>query len=216
VSGVLHLPDDASPLRVYWALERFLRRQEAVVHSSIGVTGAVYAMPRDAWTPVPAGTLLDDVWVPMQLVLNGWRVGVAPGARAWDVRSFGAQDEVTRKTRTQTGVLQLLSLMPALLTATNPVRGCFIWHKLARLLTPLLVMMLGLAAVITAQPALAALDPTWWFATAMVCSLLLLVPRARRALWTWGRYLLGMQWALLQAARMASRGQWGVWRPTDQ
>ena len=60
----------ALPLRLYWALERWLRRREAQVHSAIGVTGAIYAMRRSLWTPLPAGLILDDLYVPMQLVLS--------------------------------------------------------------------------------------------------------------------------------------------------
>ena len=58
-SGRLELAAGAKapslPLRLYWALERWLRRREADVHSAVGVTGAIYAMRRELCTPFPRG-----------------------------------------------------------------------------------------------------------------------------------------------------------------
>jgi cellulose synthase/poly-beta-1,6-N-acetylglucosamine synthase-like glycosyltransferase len=214
VSGVLQLPDDASPLRVYWALERFLRRQEAIVHASIGVTGAIYAMPRALWTPLPPGTLLDDVWVPMQLVMRGQRVGVATDAQAWDVRQFGAKDEVTRKTRTQAGVLQLLALIPGLLSPRNPVRWSFVWHKLARLLSPVLVLTMALALVVALGTSLVHAGISWRVAAALGLGMATLLFPIRRRLRSVGTYFIAMQWALVRAVLMAWSGRWSVWHPT--
>ena len=79
VSGALHL-EGARGGRVsvaewYWRYERWLRYWEARLHSAVGVTGAVYAMRRSLWTPLPAGLILDDLYTPMQLILGGHRVG---------------------------------------------------------------------------------------------------------------------------------------------
>ncbi len=45
----------------YWNYEKWLRRREAIVGSTLGVTGAIYAMRRSLWRPLPADTILDDV-----------------------------------------------------------------------------------------------------------------------------------------------------------
>jgi biofilm PGA synthesis N-glycosyltransferase PgaC len=133
VSGALHLGGQQrwSPIAAYWRLEKWLRFHEAVVHSSIGVTGAVYAIRRDCWPSVPPDTLLDDVYVPMALVLGGWRVGFTPKAQAWDTREFTAAAESSRKTRTLTGLFQLHDVLPGLLSLRNPLLGRYIVHKLA-------------------------------------------------------------------------------------
>ena len=54
--------------------EKQLRRLESRVGSTLGATGAIYAMRRSLWQPLPADTILDDVLAPMRVVLAGYRV----------------------------------------------------------------------------------------------------------------------------------------------
>jgi biofilm PGA synthesis N-glycosyltransferase PgaC len=63
VSGQLDLPEGRrrSLVEHYWRLERRLRADEAKVASAIGVSGSIYAMPRELWAPLPAGLILDDL-----------------------------------------------------------------------------------------------------------------------------------------------------------
>ena len=133
-------------MALYWELEKWLRHHEAVIHSSIGVTGAVYATRRALWTDLPAGTLLDDVYVPMSLALRGHRIAFSYAAKASDLRTFESKAEGQRKTRTLTGVIQLLALLPELTSSANPIRLQFLMHKLARLTTPLWLATLLFAA----------------------------------------------------------------------
>ena len=58
----------------YWKYEKWLRRHEGAIWSTLGATGAIYALRRSLWQPLPAETLLDDVLAPMRAVLSGWRV----------------------------------------------------------------------------------------------------------------------------------------------
>ena len=41
--------------------------------SCIGCTGAIYAIRRALYTPIPADTTLDDVVIPMRLAVAGYR-----------------------------------------------------------------------------------------------------------------------------------------------
>ncbi len=215
VSGALDLGPGTgrwSPVRAYWTLEKWLRFHEARRHSSIGVTGAVYATRRTLWPVIPAGTILDDVYVPMALVLQGWRVGFTYAAIARDVRVIGLSAEQQRKARTLTGNLQLVQLLPAILTAANPVRAAFVWHKLARLTTPIWLLV----AVVAGAPWLITQLLTWTPAQQLALGALLLLalgipPVRRRVLGplVWG---LGMQVAVVRALRNAAGGRWAVWQ----
>ena len=121
----------------YWLFERWLRRSEAQLHSCIGVSGSIYAMRRELWSPLPNNLVLDDVYVPMKAVLAGWRVAFVERARASEQREHSAIAEYRRKVRTLTGVIQLCAWLPeVLLPVRNPVWLQFLFHKVLRLFTP--------------------------------------------------------------------------------
>jgi cellulose synthase/poly-beta-1,6-N-acetylglucosamine synthase-like glycosyltransferase len=199
---------------LYWRLEARLRRDEALVQSTIGVTGAIYAMRRALWSPLPAGLLLDDVYAPMRLVLDGHRVGYITDAVATDTRAVATTGEFRRKVRTLTGNLQLVAWMPALLIPLrNPAWLQFIFHKLLRLLTPYLILVLGAWGVAHAGLAVVH-SPKLVLALAGIVALALLVSgrRAVQAAWraiVWGVVL---QAATVVATAYGLRGRWNVWR----
>ena len=93
-------------------------------------------MRRSLLVAVPAGTILDDVYIPMHVVRQGFRAIFVPNARAWDIADQGTDREFSRKVRTLSGNYQLVQLAPWLLTASNPLRFEFISHKLMRLMVP--------------------------------------------------------------------------------
>lgn len=215
VSGVLDLPGVDGSLNLaerYWRYERWLRQREARVHSTVGVTGAIYAMRRSLWSPLPPGLILDDVYVPMRLVLDGWRVGVASGARAYDTRRFAPGQEYQRKMRTLTGVIQVCAWLPAVLRPfRNPIWAQFVFHKLLRLLTPYLVLLAVLGAGWQVGAYLLS-HPIGIQVTLGMVAGLCLIPRVRRTLKeqiTWG---LAMQSSIVAATANGMRGRWNVWR----
>ncbi len=87
-------------MKRYWMVGRWMCRCEARIHSSVGATGAVYAIRRSLWIPLPAGLLLDDVYSPMQIVLQGRRIGFADDAVAVEMRTPDAGQEYRRTWKT--------------------------------------------------------------------------------------------------------------------
>ena len=121
----------------YWEYEVLLRSAESKSGSVIGVTGAIYALRRKLFQPIPPETVLDDVLIPMQIILNGHRVVFEKKALAYDKKQLSDISELARKVRTLYGNLQLLKLHPELLSVTkNPVWFRFISHKVLRLFLP--------------------------------------------------------------------------------
>ena len=59
---------------LYWRFEKWLRRQESRLHSTLGVSGSICAVRRELFKPIPQGTILDDVYWPIQVVRQGFRV----------------------------------------------------------------------------------------------------------------------------------------------
>lgn len=220
VGGALQLPGDAptsrgrSPVEWYWHFERILRAAEARVHSTVGLSGSIYAMWRREWVPMPDQLILDDVWLPMRLVLAGRRIGYELAAQAWDVRSTSAAQEKVRKVRTLTGNFQLMAWLPALLMPVrNPIWAQFISHKVLRLLTPwLLIAFVCSATGVVLGLIPAPVLPALLGGTVALAIAVLVIPRTRaivqRAVsWGWS-----LQTAVVQATANGLRGQWNVWR----
>ncbi len=140
VSGDLVLeatPGVLAGVGLYWRFEKWLRRTESMVGSQVGVTGAICAVRRVLFRPIPAGTLLDDVYWPMCVALEGWRVVHDERARAYDRLPAASRDEYLRKIRTLAGNYQLAARLPAtLLPGRNPIWWLWISHKLLRLVVP--------------------------------------------------------------------------------
>ena len=147
VSGELMLDPKGSTIGdgvgAYWTYEKWLRRHEAIVGSTLGVTGAIYAMRRPLWRPLPADTILDDVMAPMRVVLDGYRVTFDDRAHAYDEAAQDASVELRRKSRTLAGNFQLLAREPRLLLPiVNPVWLQFVSHKVGRLMVPYALLAL--------------------------------------------------------------------------
>jgi len=141
VSGQLMLGDirngeSATGPGLYWKIEKQIRTLESISGSVVGATGALYAARKANIVSIPAGTILDDVYLPMHVVKQGKRVLFDARANAWDNPDLGTEREFARKVRTLTGNYQLLQLAPWLLSSRNHIRFEFISHKLMRLLVP--------------------------------------------------------------------------------
>jgi cellulose synthase/poly-beta-1,6-N-acetylglucosamine synthase-like glycosyltransferase len=153
VSGAYLVSDPsgavAQGVGFYWKYEEWIRRNEGAFDSIIGAAGAIYAIRRDLWHPVPADTILDDVYTPMQIAGRGLRVVFEEKALAYDGARDSASREFSRRARTLMGNYQLCQLMPRLLTPTYRLFFQFLSHKLIRLAAPffLIALLLSNAAL---------------------------------------------------------------------
>ncbi|MEO8737513.1 MAG: glycosyltransferase family 2 protein [Edaphobacter sp.] len=139
-------------LGIYWKIEKAVRRLESASGSVVGVTGAIYAIRRELYTEIPAGTILDDVFVPMNVVRMNKRVVFQPSAIARDQLFSEKGKEFSRKVRTLTGNYQLLRIAPWLLSSENPLLLRFISHKLMRLAVPLLLVLMLISSAVIYSP----------------------------------------------------------------
>jgi hypothetical protein len=136
---------------LYWRYEKALRAMESEVHSTVGATGALYALRRELFTPLPEDTLLDDVLVPLRAVLAGRRTVFEPRARAYD-GVCAPEQEFRRKLRTLVGNFQLVRELPELLSPRrNPVFVQFVSHKLGRLVVPYALVALFTSNLVLRQ-----------------------------------------------------------------
>jgi cellulose synthase/poly-beta-1,6-N-acetylglucosamine synthase-like glycosyltransferase len=127
---------------LYWRYEKWLRACEARFDSLIGVDGGFYAIRRELFMPLPAGIILDDMFQPLSIIRQGYRVIVEREARVFDTWPAGARDEFQRKVRTLAGNFQLAQLAPWTLTPQNRAFLQLISHKYMRLSVPYLLVLL--------------------------------------------------------------------------
>jgi len=158
VSGNLDIAPSASSVGggvdIYWRMEKFLRLAESRWDSSIGCTGAIYAIRRSLFTPLPEDTYLDDVVIPMQIALRGHRVVFDPEAKCHDPQPSDPARENIRKQRTLAGNFQMLLRHPNwLLPWRNRLWWQLLSHKYLRLAAPAMLALLFVAnAALTGKP----------------------------------------------------------------
>jgi cellulose synthase/poly-beta-1,6-N-acetylglucosamine synthase-like glycosyltransferase len=132
----------------YWRYEKFIRRSESRATSTVGATGAIYAIRRALFEPIPEDTILDDVLIPLRMIRRGYRTLLEPDARAYDGASATSREEFVRKVRTIAGTFQLFARERWLF---DPFRNS-IWfetisHKALRLVAPILQLLVLVANV---------------------------------------------------------------------
>lgn len=150
VGGDLVLVDYAGTpqaMGAYWAYEKLLRRLEAMVASPLQCSGAIYAIRRELFVPMPEGLVLDDMWVPLHVVRKGRRIAFETLAKAYDIVTPTYHHEFRRKVRTLAGNYQLIWMAPWLLVpGVNPLWWQFISHKVFRLLVPYALLGMYIAS----------------------------------------------------------------------
>jgi cellulose synthase/poly-beta-1,6-N-acetylglucosamine synthase-like glycosyltransferase len=155
-SGELVIRDGQSQeelsVGLYWKYEKWLRKRESCIDSVMGASGCIYALRRELAAPLPAGMLVDDMFLPVAAFLRGYRIILEESAKAFDYPT-ALDTEFYRKVRTQAGVCQIIRFYPQLLSLRNRMWLAFVSHKLARLLLPY--------ALLAAAASSFALDEPW-------------------------------------------------------
>lgn len=122
---------------LYWRYETAIKLLESQVGSAVGGDGAIYAVRRQLYAPMPPDALSDFV-NPLQVVRAGHRCVYEPAARSYERAADTFHKEFRRKVRIVNRAWRATMRMRELL---NPLRfGMFsvmlISHKLLRWLVP--------------------------------------------------------------------------------
>jgi hypothetical protein len=130
----------------YWNYERSIRLKLSAFDSIFGASGSYYAVRRELAIPVPANTLLDDMYLPLNAFFKGYRLIVDPRAKMYDYPT-GLAGEFHRKVRTLAGNYQILRSYPQLLGPRNRLLGHFLSYKFGRLLLPFALLTWAIAGL---------------------------------------------------------------------
>lgn len=119
-----YMKNNKSDEGLYWKIEKFLKESESVIGSCLGANGAIYAMRKELYCPVPAEACSDFI-EPFYAYKAGYRVVYESRAFCTEVPDDNAH-ELSRKQRIVANSLQSLYLIREFL---NPLR--FGWYSLA-------------------------------------------------------------------------------------
>jgi cellulose synthase/poly-beta-1,6-N-acetylglucosamine synthase-like glycosyltransferase len=144
----------AQNIGLYWRYEKWIRKSESRWYSTIGSTGALYAIRRSDYTVLAEDTLLDDFEVPMHIVRAGKRAILDERAVMFDELQQDVAGEKSRKVRTLKGNFQSFARNLWLFSPRqNPVFLQFLCHKVFRLLVPYALLVSFVASwLLLAQP----------------------------------------------------------------
>ena len=134
----------------YWRYEQWIRNNEALYDSPVGVYGGYYAIRRSLAVPPPAGLILDDMFQPLSIIRQGYRSVVDEQAIVHDRWPATASGEFQRKVRTLAGNFQLIAMCPWVVSPKNRVLFQLVSHKLLRLLVPYCLIAMLVAACVLA------------------------------------------------------------------
>ena len=126
---------------VYWRYESMLRLMEARLGATLTASGAMYAVRRDCYRPIPESGIVDDLIIPMNVRRAGSGVKYDPEAIAYDEAAESVKGEFKRRVRIALGSFQaLFYLAPCL---QSPMTAfAFVSHKFLRWILPLLQLAL--------------------------------------------------------------------------
>ena len=135
---------------IYWRFETFLKNCEGKLGALLGANGAIYAIRRRAYVPIPANTIIDDFVIPLLSKLrNRGRIVYDPEAVACEETAPHIGSEFRRRARIGTGAYQSVPLLWRLL---HPRYGwtafAFLSHKILRWLVPFCLLGMLVANVL--------------------------------------------------------------------
>ncbi|HTQ57186.1 MAG TPA: glycosyltransferase family 2 protein [Bryobacteraceae bacterium] len=130
---------------LYWRFEKWLRDQLTAVGSVPVATGCIYALRRELARPLPAAALIDDAYLPLAAIFQGYRFVFERRAIAYDYPTQ-LEIEFQRKVRTLAGLFQVVGSYPRLLNVFTPVGFHFFSYKLGRLLLPYALLLVAVSS----------------------------------------------------------------------
>jgi cellulose synthase/poly-beta-1,6-N-acetylglucosamine synthase-like glycosyltransferase len=123
---------------LYWKYETFLKKQEGRLGALLGSNGAIYAIRRQFFIPIPGNTIIDDFVIPLLAKQrHGCDIIYDCDAIAHEETAPDVATEFRRRSRIGAGGWQAIALIGGLL---NPRHGwvafTFFSHKVMRWCCP--------------------------------------------------------------------------------
>jgi len=122
---------------LYWRYETLLRQSESNLHSTVAATGHMMGLRRKIMRPIPTNIILDDFYLAMMTIRQGYRVISEPKSIVWERPTESIGDEANRRRRLTAGRYQMLLIRSDYLSQLpNLLRFEVVSHKFLRLVIP--------------------------------------------------------------------------------
>jgi len=129
--------------KAYISREVKIKQHESVLWGTMmGPFGGCFAIRRELYSPVPKNFLVDDFFINMKVLEQGYRCINNLNAIVYEDISNNLKDEFTRKVRISTGNFQNLRKFSHMLWfKTKGLSFCFISHKALRWIGPFFLVL---------------------------------------------------------------------------
>ena len=126
----------------YWKYETFLKKCDGRLGALLGSNGAIYAMRRGLFKPIPPDTIVDDFVIPLLAKLSAdFSIVYDSGSAASEETAADVGDEFHRRARIGAGGFQAITLLWKLLDVRRGwIAFTFFSHKVLRWLCPFFLM----------------------------------------------------------------------------
>jgi cellulose synthase/poly-beta-1,6-N-acetylglucosamine synthase-like glycosyltransferase len=149
---------------LYWKYEARIRQSESDIHSTVAATGHFMALRRKLLQPIPLHVILDDFYLAMMTIRQGYRVISEPRAVVWERPTQSMGDEVSRRSRLTAGRFQIISMGREYLPYLPPLlKFQVISHKFLRLAIPHLMIGALVSNILFVMSAGAGTPALWMF-----------------------------------------------------
>ena len=122
---------------VYWKYESWIKKNETALGTCTSSVGEILAIRRELYRPPPNDIINDDYYIVLDVIRQGFRVYYVSEARSYEYVSATVRDEMTRRSRMNTGKYQAMLLSYKLLPLNRPlILWQIISHKFCRAFLP--------------------------------------------------------------------------------
>jgi len=137
----------------YWRYETALKKMESKLGYVAGANGAIYAIRKNLFEPLPAGTINDDFFISMRIVLRGFKCLYDSEAVAYEEVAPDVRSEFRRHVRDGAGHYIAIRQLIGLLNPLLGLRAFIYWsHRILRWAAPfILICVLAANAVISVR-----------------------------------------------------------------
>lgn len=133
----------------YWRYETKLKKMESALGYVAGANGAIYAIRKELFEPLPSGTINDDFTISMKIVMKGYKCIYEENAIAYEDVAPSMESEFTRHVRDGAGHYIAVRHLTGLLNPLLGTRSLIYWsHRIMRWSVPFLLIYIFIASLI--------------------------------------------------------------------